>query len=60
MILAGLWLGRFFLILGLIGIALMAIGYVQVEPWSRFWIAAVQTGSLILGGLWLYGSDVSR
>ena len=60
MILAGLWLGRFFLILGLIGIALMAIGYVQVEPWSRFWMAAVQTGSLILGGLWLYGSDVSR
>src|SRR5262245_12892947 len=32
-ILAGLWLGRFFVVLGLVGIVLIAIGYLQSEPW---------------------------
>jgi hypothetical protein len=60
MILAGLWLGRFFLVLGLVGIALMVIGYFQPEPWFRLWMAAVQSGTLILGGVWLARNDVSR
>ncbi len=52
-ILLGLWLGRFFVALGLVGIALIVIGYLQAEPWLRLWMAAVQSGTLILGGVWL-------
>ena len=53
MILAGLWLGRFLIALGAVGIALIVIGYGLPEPWLRLWMAAVQSGTLILGGLWL-------
>src|SRR5215510_6092822 len=59
-ILAGLWLGRFFVVLGLIGIALIAIGYLQSEPWLRLWMAAVESGTLIIGGIWLGRSGVSQ
>jgi hypothetical protein len=60
MILAGLWLGRFFVILGVAGIALTLIGFSQAEPWLRLWMAAVQSGTLVLGGAWLYRHGVSR
>jgi len=60
MILAGLWLGRFFVVLGLVGIALLGVGYLQAEPWFRIWMAAVQSGTLIVGGLWLYRNGVAR
>ncbi|HSV23583.1 MAG TPA: hypothetical protein VLJ17_11200 [Xanthobacteraceae bacterium] len=59
-ILAGLWLGRVFIILGLVGIALMLVGYLQAEPWLRLWMAVVQSGTLILGGVWLHRSGVPR
>lgn len=59
-ILAGVWLGRFFVVLGLVGIALIAVGHLQPEPWLRWWMAAVQSGTLILGGVWLGRSGVSR
>jgi hypothetical protein len=59
-ILAGLWLGRFFVILGLVGIALIAVGYFQSEPWLRLWMAAVESGTLIVGGIWLGRSGVSQ
>jgi hypothetical protein len=60
MILAGLWLGRVFVVLGLVGLGLTAIGYLQPEPWLRWWMAVVQSGTLILGGIWLHRSNVSR
>jgi hypothetical protein len=59
-ILAGLWVGRFFLLLGLIGLALMALGYFQAEPLLRYWMAVVQSGTLILGGIWLHKQDLWR
>ena len=59
-ILAGLWLGRFFVILGLVGIALIAVGYFQSEPWLRLWMAAVESGTLVVGGIWLGRSGVSQ
>jgi hypothetical protein len=59
-ILAGLWLGRFFVVLGLVGIALIAIGYLQSEPWLRLWMAAVESGTLIVGGIWLGRIGVSQ
>jgi hypothetical protein len=59
-ILAGVWLGRFFVVLGLVGIALIVIGHLLSEPWLRWWMAAVQSGTLIAGGIWLGRSGVSR
>jgi hypothetical protein len=60
MILFGLWLGRFFVVLGLVGLALIGIGYFQSEPWLRLWMAAVESGTLILGGVWLARNGVPR
>ena len=60
MILAGLWLGRVFVVLGVAGIMLMLIGYFQAEPWLRVWMAAVQSGTLILCGVWLHRNGVPR
>jgi hypothetical protein len=60
MILAGLWLGRFFVVLGVAGIVLILAGQFQAEPWSHLWIAAVQSGTLILGGVWLHRNGVPR
>jgi len=59
-ILAGLWLGRFFVVIGLVGIALIALGHLLAEPWLRLWMAAVMSGTLIVGGIWLGRSGVSR
>jgi len=60
MVLAGLWLGRFILVLGLVGVALIAVGDLLNEPWLRLWMAVVQSGTLILGGLWLRRIGVAR
>jgi hypothetical protein len=60
MILAGLWLGRFFVILGVVGTALILVGNLQTEPWLRLWMAAVQSGTLIVGGIWLRRIGVAR
>jgi hypothetical protein len=60
MILGGLWLGRFFIVLGFVGLALIAVGYLVPEPWFRLWMAAVQSGTFILGGLLLGRIGVPR
>ena len=60
MILAGLWLGRIFVVLGFVGVALILIGYLQSEPWLRLWMATMQSGTLILGGVWLGRNGVPR
>lgn len=56
----GLWLGRVFVVLGIVGIALIAIGYLQAEPWLRLWMAAVQSGTFVLGGFWLGRVGIPR
>ena len=60
LILMGLWLGRFFLVLGLIGIGLTVLGTFQPELWLRLWMAVVQCGTLIAGGIWLSRHGVPR
>jgi len=60
MILLGLWLGRAFIVLGIVGLVLVGLGYLQAEPWLRLWMAIVQSGTLILGGIWLGRSGVAR
>jgi hypothetical protein len=52
-ILAGLWMGRFFIVCGLVVIALVLVGYFWTGPWFLLWMSAVGGGSLIAGGLWL-------
>ena len=60
MILAGLWVGRFFAALGLVGLALILIGETQSEPWLRLWMAVAQSGTLVIGGLWLRRIGIAR
>jgi hypothetical protein len=60
MVLAGLWLGRFFVILGLVGAALIAVAELAPQPWLSLWMAGVQSATLIIGGLWLRRIGVAR
>ena len=60
LILLGLWLGRAFVVLGLVGLALIGLGYLLHEPWLRLWMAIMQSGTFILGGIWLGRSGVAR
>jgi hypothetical protein len=61
MVLAGLWLGRFILVLGIVGGALIAIVELAgATAWLALWMAAVQSGTLIVGGLWLRRIGVAR
>jgi len=51
--LVGLWLGFGFLIIGLGITALTLIGYFLAGPYFELWMAFVNGGGLILGGLWM-------
>jgi len=50
---AGLWAGYAFVAIGLSIIALTLIGYFFVGPAFDLWMAFVNGGGLILGGLWM-------
>jgi hypothetical protein len=52
-VLAGIWLGRFFLLSGLAVTALIVIGYIGSGPWYPLWLAVSVGGGLIASGLWL-------
>ena len=52
-VLSGLWLGRFFILCGLSVTALTVAGYFWSGGWFPLWMAAVNGGGLLLGGLWL-------
>jgi hypothetical protein len=52
-ILAGLWVGRFFVVCGIVVTALTLVGYFWSGAWFELWMAAVFGGSLVAGGLWL-------
>lgn len=49
----GLWLGFGFLAVGLGITALTLIGYFFIGPYFELWMAFVNGGGLILGGLWM-------
>jgi len=50
---AGLWVGKAFVAIGLSIAALTLIGYFFVGPWFEPWMAVVNGGGLMLGGLWM-------
>jgi hypothetical protein len=52
-VLAGLWLGRFFIYLGVTVTALILGGYYWAGDWYPLWLAAVVGGGLVAAGLWL-------
>ena len=50
---AGLWVGPAFVAIGLSITALTLVGYFFVGPWFEPWMAVVNGGGLMLGGLWM-------
>ncbi|MGO8916740.1 MAG: hypothetical protein ACLQJR_12610 [Stellaceae bacterium] len=52
-VLAGLWLGTFFIVVGTSVTALIVIGYAWAGAWYPLWLAASVGGGLIASGLWL-------
>jgi hypothetical protein len=51
--LAGLWLGRAFVAIGVGVTALTLVGYFVAGPWFELWMAIVYGGGLMLGGYWM-------
>jgi len=51
--LAGLWLGRAFIWLGVSVAALIFAGYLWVDRWFDLYLAVVDGGGLIVAGLWM-------
>jgi hypothetical protein len=49
----GLWVGPAFVTIGLGITSLTLIGYFFVRDWFDLWMAVVNGGGLILGGLWM-------
>src|SRR3954453_1486202 len=52
-IIAGLWFGHAFVVIGLAITALTLIGFFFTGNWFELWRAFVDGGGLILGGLWM-------
>jgi hypothetical protein len=52
-VIVGLWVGPAFVAIGLSITALALIGYALAGDWFNLWMAAVNGGGLILGGLWM-------
>jgi hypothetical protein len=50
-VIAGLWLGRFFMLCGLSVTALSVLGYFWAGDWFDLWMAAANGGGLIACGL---------
>jgi len=49
----GLWFGSAFVVIGLGITALTLIGYFFAGDWFELWMAVVDGGGLMLGGLWM-------
>lgn len=52
-VIAGFWVGRFYIYCGVLVTALTMVGYFWLGQWFYLWMAVVSGGSLIAGGLWL-------
>jgi hypothetical protein len=52
-VIAGLWIGHAFVAIGLSITALTLLGYFYAGAWFEPWMAVVNGGGLILGGLWM-------
>ena len=52
-IIAGLWFGQAFIAIGLGISGLALVGYFFIGDWFDLWMAFVDGGGLMLGGLWM-------
>ena len=52
-VLAGIWVGRFFLFTGIAATIAILLGYYVTGDWFPLWLAFVFGGGLIAGSLWL-------
>jgi hypothetical protein len=52
-IIAGLWIGHAFVAIGLAISGLALVGYFFVGGWFDLWMAFVDGGGLMVGGLWM-------
>ena len=52
-IIAGLWVGLAFVAIGLGITVLVLVGYFFIGDWFELWMAFVDGGGLMLGGLWM-------
>ena len=52
-IIAGLWMGHAFVAIGLGISGLALVGYFFIGDWFDLWMAFVDGGGLMLGGLWM-------
>jgi hypothetical protein len=52
-IIAGLWIGQAFVVIGLGISALALVGFFLMGDWFDLWMAFVDGGGLMLGGLWM-------
>ncbi len=52
-VVAGLWFGTAFVVIGLSVTVLTLIGYFSIGAWFEPWMALVNGGGLVLGGLWM-------
>ena len=52
-VIAGLWFGKAFVAIGLGISALALVGYFFIGNWFEPWMAFVNGGGLMLGGLWM-------
>ncbi len=50
---AGLWFGIASFVIGLAIAVLTLVGYFWAGPWFDLWMALVNGGGLVLGGLWM-------
>src|SRR5437764_13753690 len=52
-VIAGLWFGHAFVVIGLAITALTLAGYFLAGEWFELWMAFVDGGGLVLGGFWM-------
>jgi hypothetical protein len=52
-VLAGIWIGRFFVLCGVAIAVLTVVGFCYTGNWFPLWMAMVNGGALIAGGVWL-------
>jgi hypothetical protein len=52
-VLAGIWLGRFYIYFGVVEVALILLGYFLAGAWLAPWMAVAVGGGFLAGGLWL-------
>jgi hypothetical protein len=52
-VLAGIWVGRFFMLCGLVVTALILAGYLWAGPYYNLFLACAVGGGMVLCGLWV-------